>query len=286
MDNNYLVQRRINAHKSYRRKVAAAVILSVILVVLILIGLVKVILDEKKSDDTGKSNSNVTEQMTPVPTGNPDGDRTDSQGQGVLPTATPTPTATPVPTKAPGPKIIVDAGHGGEDLGSVRNDEGIQEKNINLAIALYLQKYLEEAGYEVYMIRTTDVDVDNRTRPDTAIAQGGDAYISIHLNSLEEDSDATRGAETWYYKNRDDGSDVFAQTVIDELTKVVDTRNRGIKPTTGLIVLKYNDMPACLVECGFLTSATERANLIDPEYQKKIAEGICNGIKKYLPIEE
>jgi len=105
------------------------------------------------------------------------------------------------------------------------------------------------------------------------------------LNSLEEDSDGTRGAETWYSDLRNDGSDVLAQCVIDELTKVIDTRNRGIKMSNNLVVLKYNELPACLVECGFMSSATERAKLFDAEYQKKIAEGIANGIEKFLPAE-
>ena len=50
-------------------------------------------------------------------------------------------------------------------------------------------------------------------------------------------------------------------------------------------VLKYNELPACLVECGFMSSAPEREKLFDPEYQKKIAEGIANGIEKFLPLE-
>ena len=61
--------------------------------------------------------------------------------------------------------------------------------------------------------------------------------------------------------------------------------NRGIKLSNGLIVLKYNELPACLVECGFMSSETERAKLFDADYQKKIAEGIANGIEKFLPLE-
>jgi N-acetylmuramoyl-L-alanine amidase len=52
-----------------------------------------------------------------------------------------------------------------------------------------------------------------------------------------------------------------------------------------LVVLNSNELPACIVECGFMSSATERAKLFDTEYQKKIAEGIANGIKKFLPLE-
>ena len=303
MDMNYLVQRKINAQKQYRRKVTITVILSVLLVILILIGLVKVILDEKKAEENGKSTgSNVSENLTPgVPTNAPDtGDSEENNGtaggneggtgqSGENSTeATPVPTATTAPTETPTPvpskKVAIDPGHGGEDLGSTR--QGLYEKDANLAIALYLKKELEDAGYEVLMIRDADVSVENETRPVTAIEHKADVYVSIHLNSLEEDSDATRGAETWYADLRNDGSDILAQYVIDELTKVIDTRNRGIKLSNRLIVLKNPDMmPACLVECGFITSETERAKLFSPEYQQKIAKGIANGIKKFLPLE-
>lgn len=307
MDMNYLVQRRLNAKKAYRRKVVMTVALSVIFLILFLIGLVKVILDEKKAENnTQGSGSSVSEQVTPGVTGvageednrgdsGENAENSEQQGGSsattpapsetgeptVLPTAIPT--ETPTPTPIPKKKIALDAGHGGEDLGSTR--KGLYEKDANLAIALYLKKLLEEAGYDVYMIRDTDVEVELVDRPALAIENQADLYVSIHLNSIEGDNDATQGAEVWYSDLRDDDSKTLAQFVVDELIKVIDTRNRGIKLSNGLAVLKYNEMPACLVECGFITSETERAKLFDPEYQQKIAKGIANGIKKFLPLE-
>lgn len=306
MDMNYLVQRRINAQKKYRRKVMLTIVLSAILVILIVIGLVKVIMDEKKAEENNQGETKISATITPeIPTNAPvagDGEdnqqedeisggqnNEDIQGGEVPPTqvpeetATPIPTATAIPTVAPKKKVAIDPGHGGDDLGSTR--QGLYEKDANLAIALYLKTELEEAGYEVYMVRDTDVQVENTDRPAAAIAENADIYVSIHLNSLDADSDATQGAEVWYADMRNDGSDILAQYVIDELTNAVDTRNRGIKLSNKLIVLKYNEMPACLVECGFITSETERAKLFDPEYQQKLAKGIANGIKKYLPLE-
>ncbi len=294
MDMNYLVQRRINAQKRYRRKVTLTIALGAILLVLILIGLIKLIVDEKKADEGSKNAGNqVSENVTPgLSSGENNGDGSGAQNTtsgngeaGTLaePTATLTPTPTPTEAPVPAKKVAIDPGHGGEDLGSTR--QGLYEKNANLAIALYLKQYLEDAGYATYMIRDTDVTVENETRPAAAIAENADIYVSIHLNSLEADSDATQGAEVWYADKRNDGSNTLAQNVIDELCMVIDTRNRGIKMSNNLIVLKYNEMPACLVECGFITSETERAKLFDPEYQKKVAEGIANGIKKFLPLE-
>ncbi len=307
MDMNYLVQRKINAQKQYRRKVTITIVLSVVLVLLIIVGLVKVILDDRKEEAGQKNGTNTAEQVTPGITGgtadadnaeaaNGTGSSTSSEGQkeesnGVstpVPTEAVVPTETAIPTPSPTPakkKIAVDAGHGGDDLGSTR--QGLYEKDANLAIALYLKKELEDAGYEVFMVRDSDIRIENENRPVSAVENKADLFVSVHLNSLDADSDATQGAETWYADLRNDGSDVLAQTVIDELTKVIDTRNRGIKLSNRLIVLKNPDMPpACLVECGFITSETERAKLFDPEYQQKIAKGICNGIKKFLPIEE
>ena len=293
MESNYLVQRRINAQRKYRKKVTLIIALSAILLVLILVGLVKVIMDEKKAEEgNGEHPNRVAENVTPGLSEN----QTDASGQngaqehtpssetsGAV--ATPVPT-TPTPTPVPKKKVAVDPGHGGtKDLGSSRPSEGLYEKNANLAISLYLKEELEARGYEVYMIRETDEAVENKERPGMALESGADIYVSVHLNSLEEDSDATRGAETLYSDLLNSESALLAQYVVDELTQVIDTRNRGIKLRNGLAVLKYNELPACIVECGFMSSATERAKLFDSEYQKKIAEGIANGIEKFLPLE-
>jgi len=284
MDSNYLVQRRINAQKKYRKKITLVIALSAILLVLIIVGLVKVIMDEKGENGNINNETQISEQVTPGVNSATDEEQQQTEENDIPePTATPTVTPTPVPKK----KVAVDAGHGGEDdLGSSRPKEGLYEKDATLAISLFLKQELEDAGYAVYMIRESDIDVDKRDRVTLAKENGADIYVSIHLNSLEKDSDDTRGAETWYSDLHDNNSNVLAQYVVDELTSVIDTRNRGIKLSNNLIVLKYNELPACLVECGFMSSATERAKLFDSEYQKKIAEGIANGIEKFLPLEE
>ena len=303
MDMNYLVQRRINARKKYRRKVAITIALSVLLLILIIVGLIKVIMDEKKEKNAEDTIPGVTATVSPeasdnvpdnnIVTGNNESSSVNGGGETAenepVPTAVPAvnttaiPTATPSPTSVPKTVIALDAGHGGEDLGSTR--QGLYEKDANLAIALFLEKELEEAGYAVFMVRDGDFYVENEERPVLASQNGASLYVSIHLNSIEGDNDATQGAEVWYADMRDDGSETLAQYIADELTKVVDTRNRGIKLSNKLTVLRHNDVPACLVECGFITSETERAKLFGPEYQKKVAEGICNGIQKFLPLE-
>ena len=87
-------------------------------------------------------------------------------------------------------------------------------------------------------------------------------------------------------ETRNDGSDVLAQYVVDALAAATGTRNRGIKVNNDLVVLKNCEVPACLVECGFMSSETERNNLFTPEYQKKVAQGIAEGIAQFLPLEQ
>lgn len=281
MDMNYLVQRRINAKKKYRRKVALTVTLGVILLILIVVGLVKILMDEKQAGE--KDIQNVQSSVSANNETNNSAEESDIPAITESPDVTVAPTATPTPTPIPPKKVAVDAGHGGDDWGSTR--DGLYEKDANLAIALYLQQMLQSAGYDVVMIRDGDVWVDKEDRPVLAQNANADIFVSIHLNSLEGDSDATRGFEVWYDDRREDGSDILAQNIADEMDKILDARNRGIKETGNLVVLKYNDMPAVLVECGFITSETERAMLFDSVYQEKLAEGIFNGIQKFLPQE-
>ena len=181
MDMNYLVQRRINARKKYRRKVAITIALSVLLLILIIVGLIKVIMDEKKEEKNAEDAiPAVTATVSPeVPTNVPDNNTVagnDESSASVnrggetvenepLPTVVPAvnataiPTATPSPTPVPKKIIALDAGHGGDDLGSTR--QGLYEKDANLAIALFLKKELEEAGYAVFMVRDVDFYVEN-----------------------------------------------------------------------------------------------------------------------------
>ena len=151
MDMNYLVQRRINARKAYRRKVIVTIALSAILLVLILVGLIKVILDEKKAEDANKGN-NVSENITPGLSGDNTGNSGENtpgtsggenQGTTAVETPEPTPTETQIPTPVPKKMVAIDPGHGGEDLGSTRL--GLYEKDANLAIAIFLKKELEDA---------------------------------------------------------------------------------------------------------------------------------------------
>lgn len=279
MSSNYVSRQKRNQNKKLMIVSAVAIIMAI----LVLLGLIKVIAD---GEEDSKGNQQ-TISVTPNP--QQDNNQNLEEQATITPEATLTPTNTPTPiptpTQAPlGPIIAIDPGHGGEeDWGTTRGE--LREKNANLAIALFLRDILQERGYRVYMIREEDVAVKNETRSGLAKDNGASLYVSVHINSLGEDTNSTQGAEVWYCDLYDTENDVLAQCIVDELTAFVGMKNRGIKLSNRLIVLRENTLPSCLVECGFMSSEEERAKLFTEDYQKLVAEGIANGIQKFMPIE-
>mgnify|MGYP003289972764 CR=1 FL=1 len=270
--------------RKQNKKLMVVIAVAVIMAILVLLGLIKVIAN---GDSDLEENKGTQTELSVTP--NPQENQNDNLETNVTITPEPTPTNTPIPTPTPteaplGPIIAIDPGHGGEeDWGTTH---GVyREKNANLAIALLLRDILEERGYRVYMIREEDVAVENATRSGLAKENGASLYVSIHQNSLEEETDSTQGAEVWYCDLYDTDNDVLAQNILDELTAFAGMKNRGIKLSNRLIVLRENTLPSCLVECGFMSSPQEREKIFTEEYQKKIAEGIANGIQKFMPIE-
>lgn len=259
--------------RQYRLKVAAAITLGAILLILCIVGAVKLISDSQAEGENlppqnGQDKDNVVgENITP------EAEATQ--------TPLPTPTLSPIPTEIPAPKIAIDAGHGDHDLGSTR--DGKREKDINLAIALEVEKLLSELGYETFMIRSDDTFCELEDRPRLAVENGADMFVSIHQNALDNDT-VTGGTEVWYNEKNNDENISLATAIVNAVTKRTGSKNRGVKVGNSLIVLKTLEIPACLVECGFISSVEERANLIDPDYQKKIAQGIVDGIQSYFPL--
>ena len=282
MSSNYSSQKRKNMRQNQQKKTIIVIGMAVIMAFFVLVGFGKVLGGEEEQG----TQANTTISGTPTPqseqaTGTPTPEPTITQEATPTPTSTPTPTPTEVPL---GPIIAIDPGHGGEkDWGTTKGEH--REKNINLAIALFLRDILEERGYRTYMIREDDSAVENKTRSGLAKENGASLYVSIHQNSLAEENDAGRGAEVWYCDLFDTNDAELAQCVLDELTAFVGMKSRGIKLSNKLIVLRENTLPACLVECGFMSSPTEREMLLTEDYQKKIAEGIANGIQKFMPLE-
>ena len=180
--------------------------------------------------------------------------------------------------------IVLDAGHGGWDPGMVSGK--VEEKHINLSIAQKLQVFLEQGGATVIITRADDSDLAKNKSGDMnarrLIANTGhaDIFVSIHQNSYA--SSRVRGAQTFYY-NESDNSQKLATHVQERIREFVDTNNK-FKPraNSNYYVLKQTEMPAVLVECGFLTNHSERQKLTDESYQEKIAWAIYLGIVDYF----
>lgn len=178
------------------------------------------------------------------------------------------------------PVIFVDAGHGGADAGCSK--AGVEEKTINLEIALKVRDQLEARGYKVIMARDSDVYISKEERVELANASQADIYVSIHQNSTDDGSDAS-GMEVWY-----DGSDEtrankrLAQLIRQQTAKSTQVVERELRGNADFHVTGSTDMPACLIETGFLTNEKERNKLVTEEYQEQIALGIVQGIDYYF----
>lgn len=205
------------------------------------------------------------------------------------------------------PLVVIDPGHGGIDEGCSR--VGVEEKMINLEIGLALKSQLEQMRYEVLMTRETDKEVSPEDRVRMANAANADAYVSIHQNAWEDE--AVTGIETWYYagsseenttasqseiemessvecktesRSSDKGADDrrLARLIHQAVLNVTQDKDREVQNTDTLYVLRNTDMPACLVETGFLTNRENRSALCKPEYQHEIAEKIAEAIDLYF----
>lgn len=177
------------------------------------------------------------------------------------------------------PVIALDAGHGGEDEGC--SYEEILEKDINLQIAKKVESQLVSLGYQVVMIRQDDTYIPKEQRVELANQAQTDLYVSIHQNTFE-DSGIT-GIETWY-----DGTDTsrdskrLAQLVQQQTIGNSGSVERELKEEAEFFVTGNTNMPACLIETGFLSNKEERELLITEEYQDKLAKGIADGIHYYF----
>jgi N-acetylmuramoyl-L-alanine amidase len=183
--------------------------------------------------------------------------------------------------------IVVDAGHGGSSSGADGHGaEGVVlEKNITLAIALKLRAALEACGARVVMTRDRDVAVPLYDRPRLANSIGADLFISIHNDSNGTPNTAS-GTSTYYHKG-DPSSRALAICVQDAVSAVTDLPSRGalsdgILYASGLAVLRESRMPAVLCEVAYINNAHDRRKLVDPDFQQRVAQAMCDGLRHYV----
>ena len=169
--------------------------------------------------------------------------------------------------------VIIDAGHGGRDLGAA--DSYVYEKHINLDVARRLERTLKEAGFKTVMTRTTDEFIALSERSSRANRYRNAVFVSVHFNSAYRTSAV--GIETFY---RSSSSEKFAKYVQTELIKNMGATDRGVK-TGNFSVLRYTKHPAILVEGGFISNKTERSKMLDPQFRQVVADSIARGIIQF-----
>jgi N-acetylmuramoyl-L-alanine amidase len=167
--------------------------------------------------------------------------------------------------------VVIDAGHGGFDRGGIPRQR-IAEKTMTLDVALRLRKKLLEAGYRVVMTRDSDVFVPLPGRVSVANSNQNAIFICIHFNSATRTE--ANGIETYYYR-RD--AMALAANIHRNVIAGAPSENRGIR-RRGYYVLRKTNIPAVLVECGFLTNPAEGQLALTAAYRDKLAEEITRGI--------
>ncbi|WP_294465839.1 N-acetylmuramoyl-L-alanine amidase [uncultured Anaerofustis sp.] len=188
-----------------------------------------------------------------------------------------------------GKTICIDPGHGGQDPGKVGTE--VNEDKINLAIAEELRSILMTMGANVVMTRDSDNGLfedgsmtwtkkgDMKMRRDIIKESKCDIMISIHMNAH---SDNSRGAQVFYLKDHEK-SENLAKHIKEELDNTSKySKHRQIKPRDDLYILKNDNTPSVIVECGFLSEPNEEKLLNDHDYQVQLAKYISLGAVKYF----
>lgn len=198
--------------------------------------------------------------------------------------------------------IVLDPGHGGSDPGA-SSRRGLTEQRIALDIAKRVRAKLINEGFRAYLTRDVDRFVDLDARPRLAAARHANLFLSIHLNAAQ--SRDSRGIETYvltspgfpstsgsngekksknnaaYSANtRDAANNIFGYCLQKNLRATAQAEDRGLRHAR-FVVLKEAPCVAALVECGFLTNASDERRLMTDEHRNMIATGIVKGITEY-----
>jgi N-acetylmuramoyl-L-alanine amidase len=189
-------------------------------------------------------------------------------------------------------RVVVDAGHGGHDTGAIGRT-GLEEREVNLDIARRVYGKLLGMGVSACMTRTDEGSVipwtagnrDEQRRELLARCSAAnditaDLFVSIHANAHRGNPYERRGTETYYRK---EDSLEFARAMQREVAAATGLPDGGvIRHPKSIIVISYTDMPAVLVEVAYLSHPDDEALLASDEFRERAAEGIVNGIRRYV----
>lgn len=184
--------------------------------------------------------------------------------------------------------IVLDAGHGGIDGGVIGSVTGVKESDLNLATCIELKKRLEERGATIILTRKDKNGLygntgkgfklrDMQKRREIIKNANPDLVISIHMNKFSDGSRS--GPQVFFQAGRENGKSLASsiQTALNNFTGNAHSALGG-----DFYICQCVDMPSVIVECGFLSNATEEAKLCDCDYRGELAEEIVKGIFLYL----
>lgn len=173
--------------------------------------------------------------------------------------------------------VVLDAGHGGKDGGTVGSN--VIEKEINLSVVLFLKDILQAYGGEVILTRSTDENLELSEGIEIANQADADLFVSLHCNYYEDDASVS-GLECYYYPDNTE-SRKYAESIISSAKESESISVREAKAES-YYVLSETAMPAVLIEMGFLSNHAECQRLANSDYQGLLAEKIAEGILEII----
>lgn len=183
--------------------------------------------------------------------------------------------------------IVIDAGHGGIDEGTISLDGKYREKDYALKIVKYLKELLDVSDYKVYYTRLDDADITKAKRTRLANAVHADAFISIHCNASEPGETTANGMEALYSSRKETAnqsltSKQLAAAVLEQVCEGTGRKFRGVIRRDGLYLMNHAKVPVTIIEIGYMSNRSDLRYLLKEKNQQKIARGIYEGIENAL----
>lgn len=179
-------------------------------------------------------------------------------------------------------KLVIDLGHGGRDPGAIGPNK-THEADVVLAIGKELNELLKDCNIEIKFTRLSDKYISLTERAKIANNFKADYFLSIHINSSKDNT--VRGVEVWQYSNKNKKLNKFSNNLCSDISKIFNVRNRGLKLSQGLSVLKNTTMPAALIEVDFISNAQAEKDLNSNENIRAIAMAIKNNLLQLFDLK-
>ena len=179
-------------------------------------------------------------------------------------------------------KLVIDLGHGGTDPGAIGPNK-THEADVVLAIGKELNELLKGCNLEIKFTRLSNKYLSLTERAKIANNFKADYFLSIHINSTKDNT--VRGVEVWQYSNKNENLNKFSNDLCTDISKIFNVRNRGLKLSKELSVLRNTTMPAALIEVDFISNAQAEKDLKTNSNIKAVAIGIKNNLIKLFDLE-